>query len=313
MRDGQSASASPGVIYIGGMLRSGTTLLGQLLGNVDGCLALGELRHCWGVLAANTLCACGRPVRECPLWSAAVSEVAGPGADTAFYEHCYALANTALRPRLALAAARGHASPRIAEYRDLMVRLMRASARVTGASYVVDASKSATDALFWASSPLPVHLVQIYRPPAAVAYSEAHRRVGWPDGPATPSRTVAKSALRWNASNVAVSAVSLCADSYTLVRYEDLVSDPAATLQEIVGKLPGFEDVGIDEVATSDRGHLVSGNPSLFEGPVIREPDERWKRELTPREKALATALTTPVSAVLDTRRRRLAAHRGGS
>jgi hypothetical protein len=72
--------------------------------------------------------------------------------------------------------------------------------------------------------------------------------------------------------------------------------------------------VAIDEVATSDRGHLVSGNPSgLFEGPVIREPDERWKQELTPREKALITALTTPVSAALDTRRRRLAANRGGS
>jgi hypothetical protein len=297
------------------MLRSGTTLLCQLLGNVDGCLALGELRHCWGVLAANTPCACGRPVRECPVWSAAVREAVGPGADPAFYEHSYALANTVLRPGLALEAARRHASPRVAEYRDLMVRLMRALAGVTGASYVVDASKSATGALLWASSRLPVHLVQIYRPPAAVAYSEA-RRVVWPDEVARyapPSRTITKSALRWNAFNVSVSAVSRCADSYTLVRYDDLVSDPAGTLQEIVGKLPGFEDLVIDEVATSDRGHLVSGNPSFFERPVIREPDERWKRELTPREKALITAVTSPVSAVLDTRRRRLAAHRGGS
>jgi hypothetical protein len=191
-----------------------------------------------------------------------------------------------------------------------MERLVRAVSLVGGASYVIDASKSATDFIFWADSTIPVHLVHIYRQPMAVAYSEA-RRVNWPadvERYAPPSRPLAKSAARWSLSNAYVSAVSHRASSYTLIRYEDLVSDPTATLQRITQRLPGLEGTVIDSVATSDRGHIIAGNPAAFSAPVIRKPDESWKRELTSAEKATIAALTMPVAAALDARRHRLAA-----
>jgi hypothetical protein len=93
-----------------------------------------------------------------------------------------------------------------------------------------------------------------------------------------------------------------------LIRYEDLISDPAGTLQRIIRKLPGLESVVIDGVGTFDRGHVLSGNPSAFSAPVIRKPDDSWKRELTSAEKAMITALTMPVAALLHTRLQRLSA-----
>src|SRR5690606_31367482 len=48
------------VVFIGGLGRSGTTLLERLLGQLPGVMPLGEITHLWERdLLGNEMCACG--------------------------------------------------------------------------------------------------------------------------------------------------------------------------------------------------------------------------------------------------------------
>src|SRR3712207_4624499 len=64
------ARTSPTVLYLGGLGRSGTTVLERVLGELPGACSVGELVHLWqrGVLDDET-CGCGEPFSRCPFWS----------------------------------------------------------------------------------------------------------------------------------------------------------------------------------------------------------------------------------------------------
>ena len=57
------------ILYISGSGRSGTTLIGNILGQVDGICNAGQIFDVWtrGV-ESNVLCGCGKNFHECELW-----------------------------------------------------------------------------------------------------------------------------------------------------------------------------------------------------------------------------------------------------
>ncbi len=65
------------VIYITGWLRSGSTILGNVLNELPGVLHAGELHYLWknGMLdsGTNSLCGCGEQIRQCALWSSVIA------------------------------------------------------------------------------------------------------------------------------------------------------------------------------------------------------------------------------------------------
>ncbi len=64
----------PKVIYIVGLFRSGTTVLGDLLGQVEGCFHLGELRQLWVTpRLPKARCGCGARIGDCGTWRAILS------------------------------------------------------------------------------------------------------------------------------------------------------------------------------------------------------------------------------------------------
>ncbi len=65
----RGARTRPTVLYLGGLGRSGTTVLERVLGELPGVCSAGELVHLWrrGVLDDET-CGCGRPFGSCPFW-----------------------------------------------------------------------------------------------------------------------------------------------------------------------------------------------------------------------------------------------------
>jgi hypothetical protein len=63
---------TPAVLYVMGAGRSGSTVLGQALGQLEGIAQAGELASLWHRgLINNEPCGCGLPTRECPFWSEA--------------------------------------------------------------------------------------------------------------------------------------------------------------------------------------------------------------------------------------------------
>ena len=57
------------VLYLGGLGRSGSTLIERLIGQLPGVCPVGELVHLWqrGITEGER-CGCGEPFRECPFW-----------------------------------------------------------------------------------------------------------------------------------------------------------------------------------------------------------------------------------------------------
>ncbi len=60
------------VLYIVGFTRSGTTILANVLGELEGFFSAGEMQHhFWRVgVRRNWTCGCGQPFGECEHWSA---------------------------------------------------------------------------------------------------------------------------------------------------------------------------------------------------------------------------------------------------
>src|SRR5881396_2114452 len=58
------------VLYVMGHGWSGSTILGNLLGELEGFFHAGELRRLWGeALPSGAPCGCGVPIGACPVWS----------------------------------------------------------------------------------------------------------------------------------------------------------------------------------------------------------------------------------------------------
>lgn len=210
------------LLFVGGLGRSGSTLLELLTGELPGVVSLGEVVHMWqrGLLQGER-CGCGEPFRECAFWGE-VGRRAFGGWDAfdidAFLELKQSVDRTRFIPRLArgrppagapaaapLAVAPGDPSrpagepptdlrERARAYADHYLRLYRAACEVAGATVAVDSSKHASLAfcLRWCPD-LDLRVLHVVRDSRAVAYSwtkvvkrpEAVPRTATADGPAT--------------------------------------------------------------------------------------------------------------------------------
>ena len=66
------------VVYIAGHNRSGSTLLDRMLGQIEGFIAVGELRQLWWRgLEENQACGCGAPFHDCRFWAEVIRTAYG--------------------------------------------------------------------------------------------------------------------------------------------------------------------------------------------------------------------------------------------
>src|SRR5687768_7919448 len=64
------------VLYVLGSQRGGTTILGRLLGTIDGVEFGGEMRNLWGRgLRGPRSCGCGKGQWDCEVWSRVLAEL----------------------------------------------------------------------------------------------------------------------------------------------------------------------------------------------------------------------------------------------
>jgi hypothetical protein len=292
------------VVLVTGTGRSGSTLLGNLLGEVPGWFGAGEVRYLWQRgLVEERRCGCGNPVPACPVWSAVVDRVRArhPGLDAGDV-HRRLTAVTRLRqlPR-AVATPAGHRRA-LGDLPELLGDVYAAVADVTGATTVVDTSKLPLyGTVLAASDAVDLHVVHLVRSPQAAAHSWL-RTKPLDDGGAQSvmeQRGAGKSALLWSAWNAATAR--LFGDGrYLRLRYEDVIADPRAALEAVLA-LRGASDplAFLDgDTASLSVNHNVAGNPDrLTAGAVRLRTDERWVGELRERDKRVVRALTGPLAA----------------
>ncbi|WP_226900067.1 sulfotransferase [Nonomuraea phyllanthi] len=259
------------VIFLGGLGRSGTTLLERLLGELPGVVALGEVVHLWerGVLAEE-LCGCGTPFPACPFWRQ-VGERAFGGWTQALVGRVLTLRRRVDRTRRITRIAH----PDLAEY----VQAYRLLYEATGAPVVIDSSKHASLACCLVAGGVDVRVVHVVRDPRAVAHSWA-RTVRRPeDGRPMTRWGPARTALHWTAQNTALELLRGRGARVTRIRYEDLLADPGRTLRALALDLNLVPGPGSDlssDVGRSDLG-LVSGPGSDLSSDL--DPDLGLSRD----------------------------------
>lgn len=297
------------IVYIGGWMRSGTTLLCEMVGAFDGSLALGELSGLWRAAHRGHRCSCGELIVECQVWGPALAEVAarhGVGPDD--YADFAALVKRTLRTRSALSLVR--LDPQAPDtwpaetrhYTEVMDTLLRSVMRTTGARVLVDSSKLPPGYLIYRLLPgTRVDVLHVIRDARAVASSERRTRArhGVELELLPPGRSPLSSVIQWSIFNLAVMAFARWTDGYQRISYETLTSHVDQELNRIATCLGLVRTPG----RTLGNGHLAVGNPTRMEGSRRTvTTDVSWRSELSRRDRALVTVLCTPARVLLRER-----------
>ncbi|MFI0371456.1 sulfotransferase [Actinomadura sp. 1N219] len=307
------------VLFIGGLGRSGSTLLERILGELDGAFAMGEVVHLWqrGVVDGER-CGCGEPFHDCGLWRKAGERAFGgwPSFDvTGFLDVKASADRTRYIPSLARARLADDLRGRVEKHNAVYARLYGAVREVSGARVLIDSSKSASLAhcLRW-SPEIDLRIVHVVRDPRAVAHSWA-KTVRRPEavGETAEGEFMArwspgKTALHWDAQNFGFDLLARAGVPTLRVRYEDFAAAPADTVRGIAGFAgledaePPFTDPAAVELSAN---HQVAGNPMRFRtGRVELRADEAWREATRPAHRALVTAVTMPMLGRYGYRRR---------
>ena len=291
------------VIYITSHSRSGSTLVGSLIGMLDDCCYVGEVWAAWtdGV-RANRNCGCGQPFRSCPFWTAVFDRAFG-GFDTpASCDAERAIAHLQ-SPGEALRLWRsilhsGRVSTGTSEYHLALIPLYRAIHDACGGKVIVDSSKLLRYGALIASMPaVDVRFVNVVRDVRGVVLSRA-RPALMRDGDvrhAMPGRTryrVTRVVSRWVARNELSTRLLETFGGLRIV-YEDFVRDPRPALVALAGGGPAkraMQQLEADNGATVLQ-HQLGGN--WIRGLRL-DPHQTWPDELPTVVRLATTALARP-------------------
>jgi hypothetical protein len=292
------------LLYVGGMHRSGSTLADMMIGQLPGHVGVGELFYLWADGPKHDVtCACGESFSQCPFWRAVGGRAFG-GWPASLADEMLQLQRevdrTALIPKLLTAREDSQFAATCRRYTGRLADLYRAIAEVAGADVVVDSSKRPSLPYALRREPgIDLAVAQVVRDPRGVAYSwskvvpDSATYKG--DMPRWSAATVSR---RWVTVNAAVRWLRRAGVPSVVVRYEDLVSNPAAELARISAlhgtaatpeELPFLADGGVRPNAT----HTIAGSRIRHSKGVLRlRLDEEWRTQLPARDRRLVSLAT---------------------
>lgn len=284
------------VLYIGGLYRSGSTILDILLGNQAGLVGVGELRNLpligWG---HDGPCACGERIEDCSVWRDVRSDWerrVGPGRVARLAELQDRFERIRNIPRVVVEGLVGR-SKSFREYSDLVAALYTAIAGVSAAEVVVDSTKYPARALGLLRNPdVELYFVHLVRDGRAVIWSmrrQLNTDLGGQVLEIPAGRIATQTTRQWLLTNLACDLVARWAKPNAIrVRYEDLVEDPVREVARI-GRLIGIDTSSLGERVSRgdllDVGHSVAGNRVRMGGPVRLKPDTEWRTMLSAEER----------------------------
>jgi len=288
------------IVYIIGWCRNGSTILGNVLGEVPGFFHTGELHFLWknaAGLGANHSCGCGQPLTSCPLWSRIIplGQPAGVSAET--YARLVMRRQSRVRTRHTRRVLRqGLRTPGVRAHAALMTQVYRGIAERAGARVIVDTTKIPGEAALVEHMPgLTPWYVHLVRDPRAIAESWRERKQYCDPMPAS------RSTAYWTSFNLASAAVTRRHPERSMfLRYETFIADPQRTIDRLLrwcGEDPAANPVH-GRTVDLHPNHTVTGNPDRFRSgvTVIRDTDDAWRATLPARSRRTAEALSWPLS-----------------
>ena len=301
------------VLFIGGLGRSGSTLVEKVLNELPGTVSAGETLFLWerGVQDQQR-CGCGKIFGECEFWDS-IGQQAFGGWNSLDVQPVIDMRYTIDRSRrfgsILSAVRKGELKPDQQRYVSYYERLLRAVADVSREAnggelpVVLESSKHvSTGALLAASTNLDVRILHVMRDPRGVAYSWT-KKVERPEanGKLMPRYRPSRTAMRWVTDNMAFDVLGRSVPTYRL-RYESFLADPAGELQKIAD-FAGI-DIGTGGLSFLDGTtatltkamHSASGNPMRFDAgnTLTLRHDEAWRTDFTTPSKLVVSSICAP-------------------
>ncbi len=258
------------VAFIAGTSWSGSTLLEQALAQLDGCVSIGEPFWVWDPNWPRMVCECGREFRSCDFWQTVLTEAYGGAHESMRAEihgRSRGLWGHSLVATLANSRSKLHPKEALDELSTLVEPLYRAFASVSGASTIVDASKSGLWGVVAEHAPaIDLRVIHLVRNPVAYLASDGRcREVPYPRGATRPPRPQYRSLATWLMLHLEAQILSSRDPESLIVIYEEMVQAPVATIARVA------RAIGVDaEVApifdgasllVGRAGHAIGGNP----------------------------------------------------
>lgn len=262
------------IICFAGAGRSGSTLLAQLLGAMEGFVNVGEAAAF--VLdprarARAIPCACGQPVSSCTFWGDIVGGLTAQSTN----EATPALLRMRGLPRLLVAGDRGRFADEVRAAREQLRSLFCTVANHTGARVVVDSSKNPGIAYLLTQMPeFDVSVVHLVRDPRG--FVSSRRRAKTYLGRLSPPRAVAV----WVTRNLAAELLQRVTVRVRQIRYEDFVDAPARFVEDIASWVDGTPRTASFITAEGEAQiglqHILMGNPDKLGEGAVRISRRSW-------------------------------------
>jgi len=285
------------VLSLFGFPRSGSTVIGRVLGAYEGACFLGEVSNAWLAWSRERRCGCGARVQECPVWGRAMGSLDHDPAETLRLQ-------ASLR---ATASVTGLGQRRAYErYGQRLGELYRALADATGARVLVDSSKALPDARLIGRVPgVRACVVHLVRDPRAAVHSRsvtrrerlAQGRHPNPVAARLGSLVTAQDAGAWRATDHVGRRALRRARWGVEVGYEDWAANPrqrSEALASLIG-CPVADGAGPfvgPATVALEPGHVVSGNRNRkASGATAIAVDERWRTAMGPVAQGLVLAI----------------------
>ncbi|MEV0029633.1 hypothetical protein [Nocardia sp. NPDC050793] len=291
-----TSAPKPSVLYITGMMRSGSTLVGNILNEVPGVVHVGELHYLWKNLGmatgSNAQCGCGAPGAECEFWAPILDHSIDLGLSAAVVAEQHRHTRVRHTPARLARPTPTRAVPELVEQR---IALYRAIHRRTGGSIIVDSSKVPTEPLvFGLGGDIDFRVLHIVRSPHDTV--ESYRKPKSYIRRVSPLRTLGY----WTSFNIAAEMVMLRSDIPGMrIRYEDFIRNPQRGIERILE----FMDLPVESPISGDRSvsfgvnHTITGNPDRFRrGAVEIKSGSAPKTVPEHIRRALSMALVAPVA-----------------
>jgi len=299
------------ILYIAGYGRSGSTVLERILSAHPELEGLGEVEYLTRSPDIHTsVCGCGRPLQECPVWGPALASLEAEF-DFAAVRRTQNSAD-AWRPGASTTLARSTSQavelPPL--YRLFLSHLFEQLAEVVSPEvrYLIDSSKTARENFLrpfsLQAAGARVKMIHLVRDGRGCMWSYmskgSNRRIENDLDPHVPAAAL-RASLSWNLANRAAELFGRKNPGrYLRLRYEDLVADPEASLR----RLEDFLEVDLSEERrrlaegeTFPPVHQVAGNRLRHEAVVRLMPDTAWQTQLPSHARALFWAVNWARSA----------------
>jgi hypothetical protein len=291
------------VLYIGGAGRSGSTILGKILGQVNGFFSLGEICYVWvNGFINNAHCGCGEPFSDCEAWQSISDELLKNSNAEVKPDKMDRLRYSGMLqfPLAFIPGGKRLLRSRQKDYLYGLEKLYQAIQASSGCKLIVDASKFPSYGYMLSMIPaIDLYVVHLVRNPYAVTFSWL-RKKRLSDGSYMPRYSSSGSIIRWVVRNLAPELIwKRHPQRYIRLRYEDFIASPKKTVESILDfigestdKLP-FET---EHEVRLKSDHMIWGNPNRFQtGTVTLRLDDEWRNSLSWSDRIIIAALGWPL------------------